>query len=68
MPDANLGFDGFTWILLGVFVLAALALRSIWISRTHAPRVKMIWSAVALVPVVGPLAWFVLGKQKRQRG
>jgi hypothetical protein len=65
MPD--LGFDSFTWILLAAFVFTALALRSIWTSREHAARVKLIWSAVALVPVAGPLAWFVLGRDRRRR-
>jgi bacteriorhodopsin len=68
MRDETLGLDTFTWILLGVFLLAALALRSIWTSRTHAPRVKVIWSAIALIPVVGGLAWFVLGRQQRRKG
>ena len=68
MPDETLGLDPFTWILLGVFLLAALALRSIWTSRTHAKKVKLIWSAIALIPVVGGLAWFVLGRQQRSRG
>ena len=67
MPDRLLGFDSFTWVFLGAFLLTALALRSIWTSRLHAPRVKLIWSAVALVPVAGPLAWFVLGRDRRRR-
>ena len=59
--------DRFTWIFLGTFLLTAIALRSIWTSRVHAARVRLIWSAVALVPIVGPLAWFVLGRDRRRR-
>ena len=67
MPESVLGLDAFTWVFLGVFLLSAVALRSIWMSRVHAARVKLIWSAVALVPVAGPLAWFVLGRERRRR-
>ena len=62
-----LGLDRFTWIFLGVFVLAVLALRSIWTSHGHATKVKIIWSVAALFPVLGPLGWFVLGRSRRQR-
>ena len=61
------GFDRFTWIFLLLFLLAFLALRSIWTSTGHARRVKLIWSVVVLVPVVGPLSWFVLGRSRRRR-
>jgi len=61
------GVDGFTWIFLALVVLAVLALRSVWTSRAHARRVKLIWSAVVLVPLVGPVGWFVLGRSRRKR-
>jgi len=61
------GLDVFTWIGLAVFALMALALRSIWTSGGHARKVKLIWSVVVLLPVVGPLAWFVLGRSRRRR-
>ncbi len=61
------GIDSFTWIGLTLFLLAVLALRSVWRSRTHARRVKIIWSAVVLLPLFGPLAWFVLGRERRRR-
>jgi hypothetical protein len=61
------GLDRFTWIFLSLFVLTVLALRSVWTSRAHARRVKVIWSAVVLVPLVGPVGWFVLGRSRRSR-
>jgi hypothetical protein len=46
---------------------SAAALLSIWLGRHHAPRVKVIWSVLALVvPVVGAIAWFVLGRQSKR--
>jgi hypothetical protein len=46
---------------------SAAALLSIWLGRHHAPRVKVIWSVLALVvPVVGAVAWFVLGRQSKR--
>jgi len=59
--------DRFTWIFLGVFLLAVLALRSVWTSSAHARRVKIIWSAVVLIPLLGPIGWFVLGRDRRRR-
>ena len=61
------GIDQFTWIGLVLFVLAVLALRSIWTSHGHARKVKVIWSVVALFPLFGPIGWFVLGRSRRQR-
>jgi uncharacterized membrane protein len=61
------GFDSFTWIFLALVVLAALALRSVWKSRAHARRVKIIWSAVVLIPLVGPVGWYILGRDRRRR-
>ena len=60
-------FDRFTWLSLALLLLAAFSLRSIWKSRAHARRVKVIWSAIAIVPLFGPLAWFVLGRDRRRR-
>lgn len=61
------GLDSFTWIFLALFLLAGFALRSVWKSRTHARRVKIIWSAAVLVPLLGAVAWFALGKERRRR-
>ena len=61
------GIDRFTWIALGIFLLTAAALRSIWTSSGHATKVKVIWSVVALVPIVGPLGWAVLGRTRKRR-
>jgi hypothetical protein len=44
------------------------ALLSIWLGRHHARRVKVIWTVLVLgLPIVGALAWFVLGHQRRTR-
>ena len=59
--------DRFTWIFLGLFLLTVLALRSVWTSVGHAHRVKIIWSAVVLIPLIGPIGWFVLGRSRRRR-
>ena len=60
--------DSFTWIFLAAFLLAVLALRSVWKSSGHARKVKIIWSAaVVLVPIIGPVGWLVLGRDRRRR-
>ena len=49
-------------------IAAAAALLSIWLGRHHAPRGKVIWTVLVIaVPIVGALAWFVLGHQRRMR-
>jgi hypothetical protein len=62
-----MGFDQFTWIGIAAVALAALALRSVWKSPVHAAKVKVIWSVIVLVPFLGPLGWFVLGRERRRR-
>lgn len=47
-------------------VLAAVALISIWTSRAYSPKAKLIWTAaVVVLPVVGPVAWFALGRVRK---
>jgi uncharacterized membrane protein len=62
-----MSIDRFTWIFLALFLLAVVALRSVWKSAAHARKVKVIWSAIVLVPLIGPLGWFVLGRDRRRR-
>ncbi len=59
--------DVLTWAVGVTAVLAAAALVSVWRGRRHSVRVKLIWTGVALiVPILGPLAWFVLGRERRE--
>jgi hypothetical protein len=55
-------------VFVAVAVIAAFAaLVSIWVSRPHSLRVKVIWTlAVVLIPILGPLAWFILGREARR--
>ena len=51
------------WAIGGV-----AALLSIWLGRQHAARVKVIWTVLVIaVPIVGALAWFILGHQRARR-
>ena len=57
-------FAGITIAL--AIVAAAAALLSIWRSRAHSSKVKLIWTAIAvLLPFVGPSAWLLLGRVRR---
>jgi hypothetical protein len=62
-----MSIDRFTWIFLALFLLAVVALRSVWKSVGHARKVKVIWSAIVLVPLLGPIGWFALGRDRRRR-
>ena len=46
--------------------LDLLALASLWRSRKHSFRAKLVWTAlIALLPVLGAVAWVVLGRERR---
>jgi hypothetical protein len=54
---------------LATLVIDLLALVSIWRSRGHSLKAKLVWTAlVAVLPVVGAAAWFVLGRERRGTG
>jgi hypothetical protein len=43
-----------------------LALASLWRSRKHSTKAKLVWTAIiALLPVLGATAWVVLGRERR---
>jgi hypothetical protein len=69
MPDFGLpllAFDNPTWAAVVLVVADIAALTSIWRSRAFAVRAKVIWTAVvALLPVLGAIAWFALGRERR---
>ena len=47
-------------------VLDLLALVSLWRSRQHSLKAKLVWTAlIALLPVLGALAWVALGRVRR---
>ena len=55
-------------LLALVVVVDLLALVAIAASRSHAPKVKVIWTAIVLlIPVGGALAWLALGRAARGR-
>ena len=55
------------WI--GVVALAAdgAALASIWLSRAHGSKAKIVWTVITLLlPLLGAAAWFALGRERRR--
>ena len=60
--------DGLTWGLALALILDVAALTSIWKGRKHALRAKIIWTImVAILPLLGAIAWFALGREPRPR-
>lgn len=54
------------WLELVALVMCVVALISIWIGRYHSTAAKIVWTfVVILIPIVGPLAWFALGWERR---
>ena len=53
----------------GLVALAVdvLALVSIWRSREHSLKARLVWTGiVAVVPLLGAGAWFLLGRERRR--
>ena len=62
-----IGFDRPIWLGAAAALLLAAALPSIWLGRRHSRKVKVIWTVIAVVvPIVGPLAWFALGRERKR--
>ena len=60
--------DRLTWGLAVALILDVAALTSIWKSGKHALRAKIIWTImVAILPLLGAIAWFALGREPRPR-
>ncbi len=53
------------WLVGAGLVLLGAALVSIWMGRNRPPKVRVIWTVIALIPILGPLGWFVLGRQRK---
>ena len=56
------------WYVGLVILLIDLgALVSIWRSALHSKKAKVLWTLiVAVLPVIGALAWFPLGREQRR--
>lgn len=55
------------WIGLALLLIDLAALGTIWFSRRHSTRAKLVWTALVVVlPVIGALAWAVLGRERRR--
>jgi hypothetical protein len=69
MPDFELpllGLTGSAWAAVVLVGADVAALASIWRSRAHGVRAQVIWTAVvAALPVLGAIAWFALGRERR---
>lgn len=54
------------WFAAGSVILAVAALISIWLGRHHSTSAKLVWTvAVLVLPIIGPIGWFVLGRERR---
>jgi hypothetical protein len=55
------------WSAAAIILLAS-ALLSIWMGRRHSRQAKVLWTVIVIViPVLGPVGWFVLGRERRER-
>ncbi|MEP6690961.1 MAG: PLDc N-terminal domain-containing protein [Gemmatimonadaceae bacterium] len=55
------------WLVAAWVVPSVVALLSVWLGRHHSFKAKAIWTPLVLIPVLGPLAWFLLGREKRRK-
>ena len=63
MPElANL-----RWIGLAVLLVDVVALVTIWSSRRHSMKARILWTVlVAVLPIVGAIGWAALGREPRR--
>ena len=55
------------WIGLVIIAFDLVALASIWRSDLHSVKAKLVWTLiVAVLPILGALAWFPLGRERRR--
>jgi hypothetical protein len=55
------------WSAAAIILLAG-ALLSIWLGRGLSRKSKLVWTVMAVfVPILGPIGWFVLGREKGGR-
>jgi hypothetical protein len=55
------------YIGLAILLVDLTALAFIWRSPGHSRKAKIVWTIiVALLPVLGALAWFPLGHERRR--
>lgn len=56
------------WLAAVALPLLGAALASIWLGRRHSRKAKIVWTIVAVVvPILGPIAWYLLGRETRRR-
>lgn len=55
------------WLCAAAVLLLVAALVSVWRARAHSRRARIVWTVVVIVlPIVGPLAWFATGRERRR--
>lgn len=55
------------WVGLALILIDLAALATIWSSGRHSTSAKLVWTALVVVlPVLGALAWVVLGRERRR--
>lgn len=53
------------YVWAAILAIDLLALASIWGSRGHSTKARIVWTIiVAALPVLGALAWFPLGRER----
>jgi predicted alpha/beta hydrolase len=70
-PGESLLAGSRTWPLIwsaAAIILLVSALLSIWMGRRHSRQAKVLWTVIVIVlPVLGPVGWFLLGREKGKK-
>ena len=54
------------YVWAGILVIDLAAIVSIWRNFGHSTKARVLWTLiVAVLPVLGALAWFPLGRERR---
>jgi len=67
MPAFHGLFDNVAWLALATGVVDALTLWSIWTGAHRSTKARVVWTAIVLViPLLGAVGWFLLGRERRR--
>ena len=66
MPDLT---STWSYVVGATLLVDLVALASIWRGPLHSTKAKVVWTLlVAVLPVLGAVAWLALGRERRREG
>lgn len=59
------GWGVLGWLIAVAALLLVAGLASVWRARGYSRRARVVWTVLVIaLPIIGPLAWFVAGRER----